>query len=89
VDESALLQALDDGVAHAAAVDVWSTEGEHANDVVRALRRHPAVLPTSHIGSHTTGSLRRYAMQCARNIAAMVEGRPSDVAAYVVDPSSL
>jgi D-3-phosphoglycerate dehydrogenase / 2-oxoglutarate reductase len=89
VDESALLQALNDGVVGTAAVDVWSTEGQHANDVVRALRRHPGVLPTSHIGSHTTGSLRRYAMQCARNITALVNGRPSDVAAYVVDPSAL
>ena len=28
-------------------VDVWSAEGQRTNDTVLALRRHPAVLPTS------------------------------------------
>jgi D-3-phosphoglycerate dehydrogenase / 2-oxoglutarate reductase len=87
VDERALLRALHDNVVRAAAIDVWSAEGPQANDVVRALRRHPAVLPTSHIGSYTVGNLHRYAMQCARNITALVNGRPSDVADYMVGPS--
>ena len=86
VDESALLRALDDRVVYAAAVDVWSAEGQRTNETVLALRHHPAVLPTSHIGSHTTGSLRRYAMQCAHNIVALVDGRMDEVAAFVVDP---
>jgi len=86
VDEAALLRALDDGVVCAAALDVWSAEGQRTSETVLALRRHPAVLPTSHIGSHTTGSLHRYAMQCARNIVALVDGRSDEVAAFVVDP---
>jgi phosphoglycerate dehydrogenase-like enzyme len=88
VDEVALLHALDDGAVYAAAVDVWSAEGQRTSETVLALRRHPAVLPTSHIGSHTTGSLYRYAMQCARNIVAVVDGRSDDVAAFVVDPGA-
>jgi phosphoglycerate dehydrogenase-like enzyme len=86
VDEAALLRALDDGVVSAAALDVWSAEGQRTSETVLALRGHPAVLPTSHIGSHTTGSLYRYAMQCARNIVALVDGRSDEVAAFVVDP---
>jgi phosphoglycerate dehydrogenase-like enzyme len=88
VDERALLRALEDRIVYAAAVDVWSAEGQRTNDTVLALRRHPAVLPTSHIGSHTTGSLHRYAMQCARNIVAFADGRSDEVAAFVVDPGA-
>jgi D-3-phosphoglycerate dehydrogenase / 2-oxoglutarate reductase len=88
VDEVALLEALNDGSVRAAAIDVWSAEGgAAATETVRALRSHPAVLPTSHIGAHTTGVLYRYAMQCAQNIVATVEGRPGDVSQYIVDPA--
>jgi phosphoglycerate dehydrogenase-like enzyme len=86
VEEAALLRALDDRIVYAAAIDVWSAEGQRTSDTVVALRRHPAVLPTSHIASHTTGSLHRYAMQCARNIVALVDLRSGEVAAFVVDP---
>jgi D-3-phosphoglycerate dehydrogenase / 2-oxoglutarate reductase len=88
VDEAALLRALDDRTVHAAAVDVWSAEGLRMNKTVLGLRRHPAVLPTSHIGSHTTGGLHRYAMQCARNIVALVHGHSDEVVAFVVDPGA-
>ena len=86
VDEAALLQALDDGVVHDAAIDVWSAEGAKTSEVVLALRRHPAVLPTSHLGAYTTGVRHRYAMQVSRNIVALVDGKPEDVAGFVVDP---
>jgi phosphoglycerate dehydrogenase-like enzyme len=87
VDEAALLEALNDGCVYAAAIDVWSIEGAAtASDTVRALRSHPAVFPTSHIGAHTTGVLHRYAMQCAQNIAAAVEGRLDDIRRYIVSP---
>jgi phosphoglycerate dehydrogenase-like enzyme len=88
VDEAALLRALNDGTVRAAAVDVWSAEGQRTSETVAALRRHPAVLPTSHIGSHTTGSLHRYAVQCARNIVALVDGHSDHVAAFAVDPGA-
>jgi phosphoglycerate dehydrogenase-like enzyme len=87
IDESALLQAVRQGVVRAAAIDVWSTERDHSNEFVGALRRHPAVLPTSHVAAFTTGVLRRYAMQCARNIVAAVNGATADVAPFIVDPS--
>ncbi len=84
IDEAALLAALNDGTVSAAAIDVWSAEGDRTSDIVTALRQHPAVLPTSHIGAFTTGVQRLYACQVARNIAAVVEGRVAEIAAYIV-----
>jgi phosphoglycerate dehydrogenase-like enzyme len=69
-----------------AAIDVWSAEGARANPTVARLRAHPSIIATSHIGSHTHGVMERYAMQCARNIAAVVEGRTEDIARFVVRP---
>jgi D-3-phosphoglycerate dehydrogenase / 2-oxoglutarate reductase len=80
VDERALLDALDSKVVRAAAIDVWSKEGRpsaaeaSADDTVGLLRRHPAVLATSHIGAFTSGVLQRCAMQCAQNIVAAIDG---------------
>ncbi len=88
VDEAALLQALEDGTITAACIDVWSAEGTKETELVRALRRHPSVLPTSHIGAYTSGVQRRYAMRCARNIAAVIAGRPDEVARYIVRPAA-
>ena len=84
VDEAQLLAALDDRTVRDAAIDVWSTEGVRESDVVKALRAHPSVMATSHIGSHTDGVLHRYATQCVRNVAALVEDRAVDVAKFVV-----
>ncbi len=84
IDEAALLDALNDGTVSAAAIDVWSIEGDRTSQIVTALRQHPAVLPTSHIGAFTTGVQRLYAIQVARNIAAVVEGRIAEIAAYIV-----
>jgi D-3-phosphoglycerate dehydrogenase / 2-oxoglutarate reductase len=78
VDERALLEALSSRVVRDAAIDVWSSEGRPADasaaDTVGLLRRHPAVLPTSHIGAFTYGVLQRCAMQCAQNIVAAIDG---------------
>ena len=84
VDEAELLAALNDGTVRDAVLDVWSAEGARSTPVVDALRAHPRVLPTSHIGSHTESVLERYSMQCVRNVIALVENRPGDVARYVV-----
>ncbi len=84
VDETELLVALNDGAVHDAAIDVWSAEGVRSSEIVIALRAHPRVMATSHIGSHTDGVLTRYAMQCVRNVVALVEGRSDDIARYVV-----
>lgn len=87
VDETALLTALEDGTVRTAALDVWSAEGPAPTEEVRALRRHPGVLPTSHLGAFTLNVQRGYAMQSAENILAVLNGRPRDVAAYIVCPT--
>ena len=84
VDETALLSALNDGVLKAAAIDVWSQEGADRNDVVLALRRHPAVFPTPHIAGRTLGVTHRASKECARNTVALVEGRRSEVQDSIV-----
>ena len=87
VDEAALLAALDDGTVRAAGVDVWSSEGASDTPIVRALRRHSAMLPSSHTGAFTQGVQQLYAMQVARNVVAAVSGRLEDVAEHVVAPA--
>ena len=89
VDETALLAALEDGTVRAACIDVWSAEGAKDNAAVRALRRHPSVLPTSHIGAFTHGVQQRYAMICARNIIAAIAGDADALAPFLVRPVRL
>jgi phosphoglycerate dehydrogenase-like enzyme/broad specificity phosphatase PhoE len=84
VDEHALLVALDDGSVRAAAIDVWSAEKEARNETVDALRNHPSVFPTPHIAGRTHAVIERSAMACAQNIAALVEGRRSEVSSAIV-----
>jgi phosphoglycerate dehydrogenase-like enzyme len=100
VDERALLDALNANIVRAAAVDVWSVEGPIAAneprtdrqcemDTVGLIRRHPAVLPTSHIGAFTRGVLHRCAMQCAHNIVAVVEKKEGESAGFIADPARI
>ena len=84
IDEEELLKALNDKTVHDAAIDVWSAEGPRSSDIVSALRMHPSVLATSHIGSHTNGVLERYSMQCARNVVAILANQARDVARYII-----
>jgi D-3-phosphoglycerate dehydrogenase len=86
VDEPALLEALESGAVRSAAIDVWSSEGAKDSDIVRTLRRHPSVLPTSHIGAFTTGVQQLYATQVARNIIAVSQGRLDEIAEHLVKP---
>jgi D-3-phosphoglycerate dehydrogenase len=83
VDETALLAALENRSISAAAIDVWSAEGPNDSEIVRRLRTHPGVLPTSHIGAFTQGVQHLYAVQVALNIAAAVEGRLTDITPYL------
>jgi phosphoglycerate dehydrogenase-like enzyme len=87
VDEAALLDALNAGVVSNAAVDVWSSEGPDPGAAVMALRGHPGVLPTTHIGAFTRGVQRRCAMQVAANIVAQVSGEDIDGPAFVAQPT--
>ncbi len=89
VDEAALLAALEAGSVRAAAVDVWSSEGVKDNPLIRALRLHPSVLPTSHIGAFTTGVQQLYAVQVARNILAVMGGRLAEISEHLATPAAL
>lgn len=84
IDERALLAALNEGLVKSAAIDVWSAEGGESNDVVSALRGHPNVLPTPHIAGYTAGVMVRAAMECARSVVAIVEGRRTETADTIV-----
>jgi D-3-phosphoglycerate dehydrogenase len=83
VDEAALLDALEQGTVRDAAIDVWSAEAGESTELVRKLRRHPAVLPTSHIGAFTRGVQQRCALQCAQNIIAEVGRTASDGPTFI------
>lgn len=88
VNEEALLAAIQEGTVRSAAIDVWSSEGKSTNETVRALRASPVVFPTSHIAAYTIGVQQRYAIQCARNVVALVEGRRQEVEDCLVHPES-
>jgi phosphoglycerate dehydrogenase-like enzyme len=96
VNEEALLAALEANIVRAAATDVWSLEGVASTadpahnarlHTINALRHHPAVLPTSHLGAFTTGVLHRCAMQCAQNIIAVVDER-AGFSGHIAVPAS-
>ncbi len=89
VDEVALLAALEAGIVHSAAIDVWSAEGAAMNEAVRRLRAHSAVLPSSHLGAYTLGAQRRYAMQCAQNIIAVLAGDLVSIAGNLASPAHI
>jgi len=71
VDETALVQALDEGRLGGAGLDVFSKEPE----VPRALANHPRVCALPHIGSATTRTRRAMAELALRNARAVLEGR--------------
>lgn len=66
VDEAALIEALDAGRIAGAALDVFESEPE----VSEALRLHPRVVLTPHIGSATVETRRRMAEQVLENLDA-------------------
>jgi glyoxylate reductase len=72
VDESALLEALDQGALMAAGLDVFVGEPE----VNPALVRHPRVVCLPHLGSATGDTRRAMANLAARNVRAVLAGDP-------------
>jgi len=73
VDTAALLRALDAGALAGAGLDVFDTEPLPAGD---ALRDHPRVLATPHLGYVTQGNYRRFFTEAVEDVAAWLAGEP-------------
>ena len=72
VDESALLQALDEGWIAGCAMDV----GRDPDQMPRfSLARHPRVIATPHTGGLTPDAVRHQAMETVRQVEAIVSGK--------------
>lgn len=87
VDETALKEALDEGRIAGAALDVFVQEPAVGNPLVA----HRRVLATPHLGASTTQAQQRVAVELARDIAGVLQGKPAAnaVNAPFVDPESL
>jgi len=73
VDEAALTEALMERRIFAAALDVF----EHEPTVAAALRRLPNVVLTPHIASATREAREQMSIMAARNILAVLSGKPA------------
>ena len=87
VDEAALLDALNSGRLAGAAVDVFAVEPAQDSPLVR----HPHVVCTPHLGASTQEAQERVAVDVAREMLRVLEGKPATTAvnAPFVDPESL
>ncbi len=72
IDESALLDALNQGTIAGAALDVFENEPNVNQD----LARHPKVLATPHIGASTLDAQRNAGMEAVRQVIAAIK-KPS------------
>lgn len=87
VDEAALKAALDEERIAGAALDVFTQEPAVGNPLVA----HRRVLATPHLGASTMQAQQRVAMELARDIAGVLQGKPAAnaVNAPFIDPESL
>ena len=87
VDEVALASALDSGSLAGAALDVFQKEPPGESP----LTRHPKVVVTPHLGASTTEAQERVAVDVAREMLLVLDGRPatSAVNAPFVDPDAI
>jgi len=76
VVEEALLEALDSGHLAGAAIDVVREEPPPENGTARRLHAHPKVVATPHLGGSTHEALARIATELAKDVLAVLCGRP-------------
>ncbi len=87
VDETALLDALDNGTLRAG-IDVWADEPRDATGTFEsALARHPRVVGTQHIGASTTQAQRSVADGTVEVIEAYLAGSPINCVNLRSEPS--
>lgn len=72
IDETALLEALDDGRLAGAALDVFEREPPGASPLVR----HPRLLATPHLGAQTQEAQARVATEIVREVLGALRGEP-------------
>jgi D-3-phosphoglycerate dehydrogenase len=73
IDEAALHRALTDGTLPAAALDVFDREPP---DPSNPLFRLPNIVMSPHIAGVTTESMERMAIEAARNVLSVFDGKP-------------
>ncbi|TAM62443.1 phosphoglycerate dehydrogenase [bacterium] len=76
VVEEALLDALDSGHLAGAAIDVVREEPPPPGGTARRLHGHPKIVATPHLGGSTHEALARIATELAKDILAVLDGRP-------------
>ncbi|TAM77423.1 phosphoglycerate dehydrogenase [bacterium] len=76
VVEEALLDALDSGHLAGAAIDVVREEPPPAGGAARRLQAHPKTVATPHLGGSTHEALARIATELAKDVLAVLDGRP-------------
>ncbi|MBV9270533.1 MAG: phosphoglycerate dehydrogenase, partial [Candidatus Eremiobacteraeota bacterium] len=87
IDETALLQALEAETIRGAAIDVIADEPPAPDSLGAQLHRDPRVLATPHLGGSTHEALARIAEELARDVAAVLRGRPAAGAVNAPAPS--
>lgn len=77
IEETALLNALEQGVIAGAAIDVVATEPPPADGPGAKLHRHPKIVASPHLGGSTHEALERIAVELARDVANVLQGHPA------------
>ncbi|WP_428149785.1 2-hydroxyacid dehydrogenase [Brevundimonas sp.] len=83
VDDAAVIAALESGQLATVAIDAWETEPAPTD---HPLRRHPAVIATSHDVGHSDDLYARIPVVAAENTLAALEGRRPP---YLQNPAAL
>jgi glycerate dehydrogenase len=79
VDESALVEALDEGLISGAGFDVLTTEPPPADNPLMRIASRPNVIVTPHVAWASDEAQQTLADQLMDNVAAFVEGKPVNV----------
>jgi D-3-phosphoglycerate dehydrogenase len=87
VNEEALVKALNEGVISGAALDVFEGEPE----VSEAVRKHPKIVKTPHLGASTSEAQQRVTESAVEQLIRYFEGNPLDGAVNIprISPEEL